>query len=44
MWQFFLGLGTGIYVGTHYDCKPTITFLGDCIKKNIPDKAIPKEK
>lgn len=44
MWQILLGFGTGIYVGTIYDCKPTVMFIKDCIKNNIPDEIIPKEK
>ena len=24
MYKFLLGLGTGIWIGTYYDCKPTI--------------------
>ena len=39
MWQFLLGFATGVYVGTYYDCKPTIDF----IKKNC-EKNLPKEK
>ena len=26
MWQFLLGFGAGVYVGTKYDCRP-------CMKK-----------
>ena len=44
MWQFFLGFGTGIYIGTNYDCKPTVKFISECIKQNIPKEALPKEK
>ena len=32
MWQFILGFGAGVYVGTNYDCKPTIKFIQNCIK------------
>ena len=24
MWQYLFGFSTGIYVGTYYECKPTI--------------------
>lgn len=39
-----MGLGCGVYVGTMYDCKPTVTFISDCIKNNIPKEALPKKK
>jgi len=38
MWQFFLGFGTGIYVGTYYDCKPMIKRTVDCIKHWKPEE------
>ena len=38
MWQFFLGFGTGIYVGTYYDCKPFMNKIGDYIKDQCPPK------
>ena len=44
MWQFLMGFGAGVYVGTAYDCKPTIIFMKDCFKKIVPDEAIPKKK
>ncbi len=44
MWQFILGFGAGIYVGTNYDCKPTISFISTCIKNNIPEDMVPKKK
>ena len=44
MWQFLMGFGAGIYVGTKYDCKPTVTFITNCIKNNIPKDALPKKK
>ena len=44
MWQFLMGFGAGIYVGTAYDCKPTVTFIKNCIKNNIPKDIIPKKK
>ena len=39
-----MGFGMGVYVGTAYDCKPTISFFRECIKKTIPEDAIPKKK
>jgi hypothetical protein len=44
MWQFLMGFGVGVYVGTKYDCKPTIDFMRSCIKKSIPEEALPKNK
>jgi hypothetical protein len=44
MWQFVLGFGTGVYVGSMYDCNPTVKFISECIKKNIPKEALPKKK
>jgi|TARA_B110000967_G_C18333921_1_gene293375 hypothetical protein len=44
MWQLILGFGAGVYVGTSYDCKPTVSFISDCIKNNVPKEALPKEK
>ena len=44
MWQFILGFGSGIYIGTYYDCKPSLNFIKNCLKNIIPEDAIPKEK
>ena len=33
MWQFMMGFGVGVYVGTKYDCKPTISFLKGFVEK-----------
>jgi hypothetical protein len=44
MWQFIIGFGTGIFIGTSYDCKPTVKYITDCIKNNIPVEALPKKK
>lgn len=44
MWQLLLGFGSGVYVGTYYDCKPTLNLIKSCIKNIIPKDAIPKEK
>ena len=38
MYQFFIGLGLGIYVGTYYDCKPVMKTLGEHIKNYLPPK------
>ena len=39
-----MGLGAGIYIGTIYDCKPTIRFIVECLKRVIPEEAIPIKK
>lgn len=44
MWQFLCGFGAGVYVGTIYDCKPTMAFVKNCIKNFVPEDAIPKKK
>ena len=38
MWKFILGLTTGIYIGTRYDCDPILKKMEDFIKKNIPNE------
>lgn len=43
MWQFLLGCGTGIYIGTYYDCKPAILYVHGYLKKQFPDQ-FPKKK
>jgi hypothetical protein len=42
--QFLAGLTTGIYIGTHYDCKPILkimisTFNQYCPKKELTDES-----
>ena len=44
MWQFIMGFVGGVYVGTAYDCKPTVDFVKGWVKKAIPDEALPKKK
>ena len=44
MWQFLAGFGMGVYIGTIYDCKPTVSFVRDCLKKTIPENALPIKK
>lgn len=41
MWQFLCGFSAGIYVGTYFECKPTLDNVIHIIKTNIPEK---KEK
>ena len=38
MWRFLLGFGTGIYIGTNYDCNPIIKKLKKEIIKYLPEK------
>ena len=35
MWQFMVGFGIGMYIGTSYNCKPQIDNIIKIIKKNI---------
>jgi hypothetical protein len=44
MWQLIMGFGMGVYVGTNYDCKPTMSFISTCIKNNVPKQVIPEKK
>ena len=44
MWQFLMGFGAGVYVGTSYDCKPTVSFITNFIKNNVPKEALPKKR
>ena len=39
MIRFILGLGTGLYIGTYYNCKPIINKVIETMKKNIPAKS-----
>jgi hypothetical protein len=38
MWEFIVGVSFGIYIGTYYDCKPTIEniqiYIDSTFKKN----------
>ena len=38
MYQFIFAFCAGIYVGTFYDCKPTIFKIQDIIKNCAPPK------
>ena len=33
MWQLLLGFGLGIYVGTYFNCKPTLDNIIENIRK-----------
>jgi hypothetical protein len=38
MWKFLLGLSSGIYVGTFYECKPIIKNIKKIFKDHFPEK------
>ena len=38
MWQFICGFCGGIYVGTYFECKPTLEKVVDFVKTSLPDK------
>lgn len=38
MYQYFIGFIAGVYVGTYYNCKPTVEKITDFIIENIPTK------
>lgn len=48
MWQILTGFAAGVYVGTYYDCKPTILLVQQMVKDKIPkerlDSASKKDK
>ena len=44
MWQFLCGVGTGIYIGTMYNCKPMITTIKTFINDNMPKENIQNEE
>ena len=44
MWQFLCGFGTGVYVGTYYNCKPVIEYVRIKMKEIIPEDMPKPEK
>jgi hypothetical protein len=44
MWQFLCGFGTGVYVGTYYNCKPIIEYIRIKAKEIIPEDMPKPEK
>ena len=38
MWKFITGFVSGVYVGSYYNCKPTINTIKSFVQKNIPEK------
>lgn len=37
MWRVIVGFGIGVYVGTYYDCKPSIKYIRKLVKDNCPN-------
>ena len=44
MWQLLCGFGTGIYVGTYYNCKPMLEYVKEKMKEHIPEDIPSVEK
>ena len=38
MWQFLLGFGTGVYIGTKYDCRPCMRYVEKHVEEYFPKK------
>ena len=38
MWQMMVGFAAGVYVGTYYNCKPTIIMIQEMVKERLPEK------
>lgn len=38
MWRFTIGLASGLYIGTHYDCKPLLANAQEFWDKYFPEK------
>ena len=43
MWKLIVGFVSGVYVGTYYNCKPTISTIQSFVQKNIPEKIDKKD-
>jgi hypothetical protein len=39
MWRFIAGFGIGVYVGTYYECKPTLEYIRKVITDQVPKKS-----
>ena len=44
MWQFLLGFGAGVYVGTKYDCRPCMKYVEKHVTEYFPKKDEEEEK
>ena len=40
MWQLLTGFAAGVYVGTYYDCKPTIILVEKMLKEKFPKERL----
>jgi len=40
MWQILTGFAAGVYVGTYYDCKPTILLVQQMVKDKFPKERL----
>ena len=38
MYRFVLGFALGVYVGTHYDCKPALEKIERFLRDNTPNE------
>ena len=38
MWQMMVGFAAGVYVGTYYNCKPTIVMIREMVKDKKTEK------
>ncbi len=38
MWQVMVGFAAGVYVGTYYNCKPTIVMIREMVKDKMPEE------
>ena len=38
MWRFIAGCIVGVYVGSHYDCKPAFKYAKEYVEKTFPEK------
>ena len=38
MFEFLVGIGVGIWIGTNYNCRPYMEFLAQTLQKNVNNK------
>jgi hypothetical protein len=43
MWSFVAGFGCGVYVGSYYDCRPTLDKLVTFVKEHLPEERNKKQ-
>ena len=44
MAQFIIGFASGIYIGTHYNCGPVLSFASDTLEKYCPKRELDGEQ